>query len=157
LLAGCVIEEARYDLDMQDRDWGPFYAAVGSVGTETALCSPDTLRSQQDWGVYVDSFLVELNQRLVGIEQAAVPVSAALKDRLKETFGALVTRFSGDASSIIGGRSWSTRRRLDVAYERLANLPTLKSASMRAQFVKLAAVWDVWHDVPLMAFRFPFA
>jgi len=39
LLAGCVIEEAYYDLRLTPPEWGSFYGAIGDVAAETDVFS----------------------------------------------------------------------------------------------------------------------
>lgn len=158
LLAGCVIEEAYWDLGLKPvPKWGAFYSAIGEVVSETEVFSTHSVSADAKTSVIGSKILQELNARLTARRHPTVPGSPELTNRLNETYKTLVELFQGDASSIDSNRAWFKNRRLEAAYKRLGKLPTLKSDSMRAQFIKLAVVWNVWTDVPLSAFRFPFA
>jgi hypothetical protein len=156
LLAACVIEEAHYDLGMPRRDWGQFYRAVGDLVTDKTLLGAATIGSQYRNDGFYDSLIDRLNKVLSSQGQSVIADSPELKHRLKNTFTALVERNGNDVRRINAGSFWSNARRLDVTYKRLAAFPALK-ADGRAQFVKLAVVWNVWDDVSLTAFVFPFS
>lgn len=157
LLAACVIEEAHYALRLPSRPWGEFYGAVGELIVDKTLLATETIAAHAAEDAYYDSLLQRLNKVLVARGQNEIGDSADLRGRLKSTFLALVEKYGNDVGRLNAGTAWSNRRRLDVVYRNLKSFPTLKSDGMRAQFVKLAVVWDVWTDVPLTAFLFPFS
>jgi hypothetical protein len=166
LLAGCVIEEAYYDLRLAAPEWGSFYAAIGDAAAETDVfsvysiithSSTESTTTRPAQAGSASLILQALNGRLAARGQAAVPDSAEIRDRLNATFRALASEYNGDAASIYPRRSWPKRRRLDTAYRRIARLPKPSTDAMRAQFVKLAVVWGVWLNASVVAFRFPFA
>jgi hypothetical protein len=152
LLAACVIEEAHYDLRMPNRDWTPFYAAVSDVVTGTELFSVKSVLNQHKSNSYYDTICLELNRHLQLRKQEPIPDAAELGDRLMNTFTVLANNYGGNTTQLHDdGKS------LDVAYKRLETLPVLKNEGMRANFVKLGVVWEVWRDVPLLSFDFPFS
>jgi hypothetical protein len=157
LLIACVIEGAHSDLALGRRDWAPFYDAIGDFISESNLLSPTTINTQHSLVRYYGSIQKELNQRLVARGQQEIPDSAELKDRLKTTLTVLAEKYGGDVTTVNSGAAWSNDRSADASIGRARVFPALASEGIRVQFVKLAAVWGVWPDVPLSTFHFPFA
>jgi hypothetical protein len=157
LLAACVIEQAHYDLNMERRPWSPFYEAVGHLATHSEIFSVKSVLEGHRSNSYWENLFKQLNDRLKVGGQAQVHPTAVLTDRLKSTFAVLASDYKGNAAIIMDGRPWTNGRLLNTVYKKLAAFPGLEEEGIRAQFAKLAIVWNVWRDVPLSAFPFPFS
>jgi hypothetical protein len=152
LLAACVIEEAHSDLRMPSREWSPFYAAITDLLTETELFSVKSVLTQHSSNKYYDSIYQELNRRLKIRSQQEIAESAELKQRLTNTFTVLASKYGGDTTKL-----HTDGKPLDLVYKRLKAFSVLQNEGIRANFVKLGVVWEVWRDVPLVSFDFPFS
>jgi hypothetical protein len=159
LLVGCIIEGAHYVPNAgfpQRKFWGPFYDSVGELATETNLTDPSVIRSS-DLETNVISLLNEINRRLELKNDERVPDSPLMFEWLKETFRILIDEYHGDVTEIDPQSDGFFRSRMEIIEERVAALPGLRSEGMQAQFVKLAPVWGVWVDLPLLVFKSPFS
>jgi hypothetical protein len=157
LLIGCVIEGAHGDLRLGRREWQPFYDAIGGLASESDLLSPTTINARHADARYYESICDELNQLLVAHGEQRIADSAELKHRLRTTLTVLADKYAGDATTVNSAAAWSNDRSADASIKRAGVFPALASEGIRVQFVKLAAVWGVWPDVPLSTFHFPFA
>jgi hypothetical protein len=156
LLTGCVIEGAHYhNSGFPRREWGGFYDVIGELATQTDIFSPTTLIARYAHNDYYDELIGQLNDRLVAQSQSAVPDSPALVDALRNNLRMVAEHYAGACASIDPGRDGWLKSRSEQVYARVERLPL--SEGMRAQFVKLAIVWNVWEEFAVSELFFAFS
>jgi hypothetical protein len=137
------------------RNWGSFYEAIGEVAIQSNRVSAAVVREQHFQGSYHQSLLTELNERLSSRHQPLVPQSAALMEVLRKNFGMIAEHYDGTAAAIDPKEDGWAMGRAEIITARVNRLPFWDDEGIRAQFVKLAIVWNVWND--FSEFNYPFA
>jgi hypothetical protein len=160
LLAGCIIESA-HNVPGSGfptyRDWNPFYDAIAELALATDLMSPQRLSAECHDSRYYGNLCNDLNRRLLQLGQQTFPDSPLLLERLQQAFEFLVSNYAGDATQIDPRSDRFLRSRMEIIEQRVNAFPGLGGEGIRRQFIKLAAVWDVWIDLPLGHFESAFS
>jgi hypothetical protein len=179
LLVGCLIEEAHHrNPNFPQRDWEGFYNAIGQLAVPGNLLSSTNLTAGYLNDDYYTELLNELNQRLRQIAgpanavaqppnggdlqnvppaQPDVPDSPALRDTLRTAFVMLVRDYGAAVTALAPREDGWWKSRFERASKNVENLECFRDESMRAQFLKLANIWEVWTDLPVHDFSFPFS